>query len=67
MNSNSWYLLMILSILMAVLLFLNIPGYENAASARQVGVFVGLWAPTFGALGIRAQLLESSRPQIYDN
>ena len=67
MNANSWYLLMILSILMAVLLFLNIPGYENAASARQVGVFVGLWAPTFGALGIRAQLLESSRPQIYDN
>ena len=38
MNSNSWYLLMILSILMAVLLFLNVPGYENAASARQVGV-----------------------------
>ena len=58
MNSNSWYLLMILSILMAVLLFLNIPGYENAASARQVGVFVGLWAPTFGILGVRSQLNE---------
>ncbi len=58
MNSNSWYLLMILSILMAVLLFLNVIGYENAASARQVGVFVGLWAPTFGILGVRAQLNE---------
>ena len=58
MNSNSWYLLMILSILMAVLLFLNVPGYENAASARQVGVFVGLCAPTFGILGVRAQLNE---------
>ena len=58
MNSNSWYLLMILSILMAVLLFLNVPGYENAASARQVGVFVGLWDPTFGILGVRAQLNE---------
>ena len=33
-------------------------GYENAASARQVGVFVGLWAPTFGILGVRAQLNE---------
>ena len=58
MNSNSWYLLMILSILMAVLLFLNVPGYENAASARQVGVFVVLWAQTFGILGVRAQLNE---------
>ena len=43
MNSNTWYLMMIISILMAVLLFLNIAGYENAADARQVGVFVGLW------------------------
>ena len=58
MNSNTWYLLMILSILMAVMLFLNIPGYEDAASARQVGVFVVLWAPTFGILGVRAQLKE---------
>ena len=58
MNSNTWYLLMILSILMAVMLFLNIPGYEDAASARQVGVLVGLWAPTFGILGVRAQLKE---------
>ena len=58
MNSNTWYLMMIVSILMAVLLFLNIAGYENAADARQVGVFVGLWAPTFGILGVRSQLNE---------
>ena len=38
--------------------FSYVPGYENAASARQVGVFVGLWAPTFGTLGVRAQLNE---------
>ena len=58
MNSNSWYLLMIISIFMAVLLFLNVPGYEDAGSARQVGVFVGLWAPTFGILGVRAKIKE---------
>ena len=58
MNSNTWYLMMIISILMAVWLFLNIAGYENAADARQVGVFVGLWAPTFGILGVRSQLNE---------
>ena len=45
---------------MAVLLFLNIAGYENSADARQVGVFVGLWAPTFGILGVRSQLNEKS-------
>ena len=61
MNSNLWYLLMITSILMAVLLFLNLPGYEDAADARQVGVFVGLWAPTFGILGVRSQLNENNR------
>ena len=61
MNSNLWYLLMIISILMAVLLFLNLPGYENEADARQVGVFVGLWAPTFGILGVRSQLNENKR------
>jgi|TARA_B110000438_G_scaffold84282_1_gene83870 hypothetical protein len=60
MNSNTWYLMMIISILMAVLLFLNIAGYENSADARQVGVFVGLWAPTFGILGVRSQLNEKS-------
>ena len=61
MNSNTWYLMMIISILMAVLLFLNIAGYENSADARQVGVFVGLWAPTFGILGVRSQLNENNR------
>ena len=60
MNSNTWYLMMIISILMAVLLFLNIAGYEKSADARQVGVFVGLWAPTFGILGVRSQLNEKS-------
>ena len=61
MNSNLWYLLMIISILLAVLLFLNLPGYEDAADALQVGVFVGLWAPTFGILGVRSQLNENNR------
>ncbi len=58
MNSNSWYLLMILSIFMAVLLFLDVFGYGESADSRQTGIFVGLWAPTFGILGVRAQLKE---------
>ena len=70
MKSNNWYLAMIVSIFVAVLAFVfgtNLFNYESTHQARQVGIFIGLWAPTFGALGIRAQLLESSRPQIYDN
>tara|TARA_X000001036_G_scaffold397879_1_gene400401 strand:- start:376 stop:561 length:186 start_codon:yes stop_codon:yes gene_type:complete len=61
MNSNLWYLMMIISILMAVLLFLNLPGYPNISDARQGGIFVGLWAPTFGILGVRSQLNENNK------
>ena len=52
---------MIISILMAVLLFLNLPGYPNISDARQGGIFVGLWAPTFGILGVRSQLNENNK------
>ena len=70
MKSNNWYFAMIVSIFIAVLAFVfgtTIFSYESSHQARQVGIFIGLWAPTFGALGIRAQLLENSKPQIYDN
>ena len=59
MNANSWYLSMIISIFIAVLAFVfgtKVFGYETHQQAREVGIFIGLWAPTFGALGIRAQL-----------
>ena len=59
MNANSWYLSMIISIFIAVLAFVfgtKVFGYETQQQSREVGIFIGLWAPTFGALGIRAQL-----------
>ena len=61
MSSNSWYLLMIFSILFAVAAFVfgtAIFGYECEEQAREVGIFIGLWAPTFGSLGIRVQFNE---------
>ncbi|MDB9884370.1 hypothetical protein OAD01_01660 [Candidatus Marinimicrobia bacterium] len=61
MSSNSWYLLMIFSIVIAVTAFVfgtTIFGYETEQQAREVGIFVGLWAPTFGSLGIRVQFNE---------
>ena len=59
MNANNWYISMILSIFLAVLACVfgtKVFGYETQQQAREVGIFIGLWAPTFGALGIRAQL-----------
>ncbi|MDC0215048.1 hypothetical protein OAK14_00115 [Candidatus Marinimicrobia bacterium] len=63
MNANSWYMSMILSIFIAVLAFVfgtKVFGYDTQQQAREVGIFIGLWAPTFGALGIRAQLNNKS-------
>ena len=55
---------MIGSIFMAVLAFVfgtTLFGYENDQQAREVGIFIGLWAPTFGMLGLRALVLEQSQ------
>ena len=52
-----WYLLSGLSILLAlyVLLIAEVP-----TDARRYGiaVFIGLWAPMFGIMGIRAEVME---------
>ena len=61
MSSSSWYLMMIGSIFIAVLAFVFgtiVFGYESEQQAREVGIFVGLWAPTFVMLGIRALFIE---------
>ena len=47
MTSSSWYLIMIGSIFMAVLAFVfgtTLFGYESEQQAREVGIFIGLWA-----------------------
>ena len=64
MSSSSWYLIMIGSIFMAVLAFVfgtTLFGYDNEQQAREVGIFIGLWAPTFGMLGLRALVLEQGQ------
>ena len=64
MSSSSWYLVMIGSIFIAVLAFVfgtTLFGYENEQQAREVGIFIGLWAPTFGMLGLRALVLEQGQ------
>ena len=56
MSSSSLYLIMIGSIFMAVLAFVfgtTLFGYESEQQAREVGIFIGLWAPTLMALSNR--------------
>ena len=64
MSSSSWYLVMIGSIFMVVLAFVfgtTLFNYESEQQAREVGIFIGLWAPTFGMLGLRALILEQNQ------
>ena len=64
MSSSSWYLMMIGSIFIAVLAFVFgtiVFGYESEQQAREVGIFVGLWAPTFGILCIRALFIAQQK------
>ena len=63
MSSSNWYLLMIGAIFIAVIAFVFgtiVVGYESEQQAREVGIFIGLWAPTFGMLGARALILENN-------
>jgi len=50
-----WYALAGLSILLSGYLFLF--SAENE-SRHGVGLFIGLWAPMFGILGLRAEMME---------
>tara|TARA_A100001037_G_scaffold111999_1_gene102102 strand:+ start:244 stop:414 length:171 start_codon:yes stop_codon:yes gene_type:complete len=55
---------MIGSIFMAVLAFVfgtTLFGYDSEQQAREVGIFIGLWAPTFGMLGLRSLVLEQQK------
>ncbi|MEK7409623.1 MAG: hypothetical protein AAB225_31535 [Acidobacteriota bacterium] len=57
-NPKRWYLVMQFCILLSFLTFIVAPriGYEPAA-ARDIGLWIGLLAPTMGILGVRAELL----------
>ena len=64
MSSSNWFLIMIGSIFMAVLAFVfgtTLFGYDSEQQAREVGIFIGLWAPTFGMLGLRSLVIEQQK------
>ncbi len=52
-----WYALAGLSIVLSLYLFLLAHG-GNEQSRHEIALFIGLWAPMFGILGLRAEILE---------
>jgi hypothetical protein len=63
-NSDVAYLASILSIGASVAAWLVSRNFENAPGERadRRGIYVGLWAPTFMALGNALKLEEAQRP-----
>lgn len=58
-NPNRWYLVMVFCILVAFCVFIIAPriGYSDE-SAHSLGIMIGVWAPTLGILGVRAELMQ---------
>ena len=52
-----WYLLSGLSILLALYVIL-LADVQTDARRYGIAVFIGLWAPMFGIMGIRAEVME---------
>lgn len=52
-----WYAMAGLSILLALYLFLFASAGEER-TRHEIAIFIGLWAPMFGILGLRAEMLE---------
>lgn len=57
-NPRRWYLLMLFCLTLSVVLFLVAKrlGFP-AQGPRDVAMMVGLWAPAFGIMGLRAELM----------
>lgn len=57
-----WYALAGLSIIFSLYLFL-FASMEDEALRHDVAIFIGLWAPMFGILGLRAEVMEMRKEQ----
>jgi hypothetical protein len=57
-NPKRWYLVMYLCIILSFWVFIAGPrvGYSSETS-HTIAILIGLWAPTLGIFGLRAELL----------
>ena len=58
-NPNRWYLVMVFCVLVSFFVFIVGPrlGYETA-TAHEMALMIGIWAPTLAVLGLRAELMQ---------
>lgn len=58
-NPKRWYLIMVLCIMFSLFVFIVAPrlGYDTE-TAHGIALMIGLWAPTLGILGVRAEVLQ---------
>jgi hypothetical protein len=52
-----WYAMAGLAIILSMYLFLMAEGGDVSAR-HETAIFIGLWAPMFGILGLRAEIME---------
>ena len=59
LNPKRWYFVMYLCLIVSFLVFSAGPriGY-NAEAAHMLAMMIGVWAPTLGVFGLRAELLQ---------
>ena len=63
-NPNRWYLVMVFCIVVSFFAFIVGPrlGY-NPTDAHTIAIMIGLWAPTLGILGVRAELMQKNKEE----
>jgi hypothetical protein len=58
-NPKRWYLLMLFCLVLSVVLFLVAERLSPPAQGtHDVAIMIALWAPAFGIMGLRAELVE---------
>lgn len=58
-KARRWYLVMLFCILLSFFVFVLGPriGYDRS-TAHEIAIMIGIWAPTLGVLGFRAEAME---------
>jgi hypothetical protein len=59
-RSNVWYLAMILCFFTSILIYISGTALGWGTTPYAVAQFLGIWAPSFGLLGVRSELISRS-------
>jgi hypothetical protein len=59
-NPKRWYLVMVFAMALSFFVFMVAPrlGYE-VETAHSMAIMIGIWAPTLGIMGVRAEAMQS--------